>query len=298
VTELPEGTTPEDLQRDVDACLLDVNRKMSTYDPESELSRFNRHPHDDWFDVSAETATVVRRAQEIGEKTGGAFDVTVGPLVNLWSFGPDSTPGDVPSELELAAVRENVGWHLLEVRDSPPGLRKRSAGVYVDLSAIAKGFGVDRVAALLDRRGVKAYMIEIGGEVRTRGAKRGGSPWRIGIERPVSFARSLHKVVRLTDRALATSGDYRNFFEVDGVRYSHTIDPLTGRPVEHNLASVSVITTSCMEADAWATALGVLGPDAAYRYAEQNGLDVLLIVRQNGGFQEQVSPGFKAYVDD
>jgi len=284
------------LQTEVDRRLEQINDRMSTYLPDSELSRFNRHQDDSWFEVSDETALVVAAALEISRKTDGVFDITVGPLVNLWNFGPDPRPDEIPTEEQIAQARSQVGYQRVEVRTSPPALRKTHPDVYVDLSAIAKGYAVDAVAELLNRRGVKAFMVEIGGEVRTRGAKPDGQPWRIGIEKPVSLTRAVHQVVVLPDCALATSGDYRNYFERDGRRYSHEIDPRTGYPVQHQLTSVSVIADSCMQADGWATALIVAGPEAALRLARENQLDVLLIQRTEEGYEDRATDGFQRYL--
>jgi thiamine biosynthesis lipoprotein len=288
----PDGLTEDDLQRDADERLHEINRQMSTYLADSELSRFNRYAGEDWFEVSPELATVVTEAQRVAADSGGAFDVTVGPLVNLWNFGPDPQPERIPSDEEIAVARQRVDHRQVEARLDPPALRKFRPDIYVDLSAIAKGFAVDAIAELLDERGVGDYMVEIGGEVRTKGAKLDGQPWRIGIERPVSTGRLLQRVVELGDDALATSGDYRNFFDWQGQKFSHEIDPRTGRPVNHSLASVSVIAEDCMTADALATALIVLGPDQALQYAENHDVEVLLILRRGEEFEEIATPGF------
>jgi len=280
------------VKQQIDARLEAINRQMSTYLPNSEISRFNRYEGQDWFAVSAEVVRVVDSALDVSRSTQGAFDVTVGPLVNLWGFGPAGRPGVVPTEEAVAECRRRVGYRLLEVRPDPPALRKDRADVYVDLSAIAKGFAVDEVARLLERRGVRGYMVEIGGEVRTGGRKPDGGLWRIGIERPLAGEREIACVVELDGRSLATSGDYRNFFQQQGRRYSHAIDPRTGRPVEHGLVSVSVLADDCMTADAWATALMVLGPESARPMARQHGLDVLCMIRTPEGLFEQMTPGF------
>ena len=290
------GSNVAALQQQVDLRLAAINRQMSTYLPDSEISRFNCYAGDDWFAVSAETARVVAAGLEVSRDTQGAFDVTVGPLVNLWGFGPAGRAREPPTDEAIAECQARVGYTRLEVRQEPPALRKRQADVYVDLSAIAKGFAVDEVAKLLDRHAVRSYLVEIGGEVRTRGRKPDGGGWRIGIERPVAGVRQLDCVVELDDRALATSGDYRNFFERQGRRYSHEIDPRTGRPVDHGLISVSVLADDCLTADAWATALLVLGPDAALTTARQLGLEVLCMVRSGDGWTEQATPGFAARI--
>ena len=294
---LPQGTSRDELQDGIEQLLDRVNDLMSTYRPDSELSRFNRYEGPEWFEVSAETVKVAAAAQQISGATGGAFDVTVGPLVNLWDFGPDQRDRRVPGDDELAKARARVGYEMLEVRDDPPALRKSRPDLYVDLSAIAKGFGVDQVAEHLDRIGSNSYFVEIGGEIRTRGAKPGGDPWRIGIEAPTADrldAQSARRILELHNRAVATSGDYRNYWEKDGRRFSHTIDPRTGRPVEHQLASVTVVADDCMTADGWATALMVLGPDEAYNSAVQQGLAALFIIREEEGFVERSTPPFAA----
>ena len=282
------------LQQQIDRRLEAISRQMSTYLPDSEISRFNRYEGRDWFPASAEFVRVVAAGLEVSRSTQGAFDVTVGPLVNLWGFGPAGRPGDVPTDEAIAACRARVGYERLEVRAEPPALRKHRPDLDIDLSAIAKGFAVDEVAGLLDQHGSQSYMVEIGGEVRTRGRKPDGGSWRIGIEWPVATAREIQWVVELDDRSLATSGNYRTFFEQQGRRYSHEIDPRTGRPVEHGLVSVSVLASDCMTADAWATALIVLGPEAALSAARQHGLDVLCMIHTRDGWLEQTTPGFAA----
>jgi thiamine biosynthesis lipoprotein len=296
VVRLPTGTSAAGLGAEIDQRLDSINQEMSTYLDDSRLSRFNRSPTHQWCDVSPDTARVVAAAQDVSRRTEGAFDVTVGPLVNLWNFGPNRQPERLPAQEEIRRTLARVGYEQLDVRPSPPALRKSRPDVYVDLSAIAKGFAVDAIAELLDAHAIEAYMVEIGGEVRAKGRKADGTAWRIGIERPVSGERTIQHVVELDDASLATSGDYRNFFEWEGRRYSHTIDPRTGRPVEHALASVSVMAGDCMTADAWATALMVLGADQALQAAQIHGLDVLLISRQAEGFHEQMTPGFAARI--
>ncbi len=294
LTGLPEGVSADELKRDVDGALAEVNAKMSTYDPASELSRFDAADSTEWFPVSGETAKVVAEALRVSRESGGAFDATVMPLVNLWSFGPEARPDAVPSDAEIAVRRALVDAEKIAIRANPPALRKADPGMSVDLSAIAKGYGVDVVARLLDRRGVAGYMVEIGGEVRTKGTKADAGKWRLGIERPLSDVRSVGRVVELSGESLATSGDYRNYFESGGVRYSHTIDPRTGRPIGHALASVSVIADDCMTADAYATAVMVLGPEAGYDWLVERDVPALLIVRDGDGFIEKPTPAFVA----
>jgi thiamine biosynthesis lipoprotein len=279
---------PADLDRDalaeqVNERLADINRLMSTYQPSSELTRFNESSTTEWFIVSPELVDVVRAAQAVSEASAGAFDVTIGPLVNLWGFGPTPSADVLPSAGEIQAARTRVGWKQIDVQVEPPALRKSRPDLYVDLSAIAKGYAVDRVAALLEAAGVDHYLVEIGGELRGRGINGAGEPWQIAIERPEVSKRAMFRVVALRDVGMATSGDYRNFFEVDGERYSHTIDPATGRPVEHRLASVTVLADETMQADAWATALLVLGRERGFELAEQIGLAAFFIEHKQDG---------------
>ncbi len=283
-------------QERIQACLDQVDSRMSTYKSDSEVSRFNRTRSDEWFSVSRDTAFVVAAALDVSQATEGAFDITVGPLVDLWHFGPDQRPLDVPSDTEIASARSAVGYHHLEVRLEPAALRKKIPQVNIDLSAIAKGFAVDQVGELLEQGGVRAYMVEVGGEVRTRGTRPDGGAWRIGIERPVVGTRDLELVVNLKDISLATSGDYRNFFEANGRRYSHEIDPHTGRPVESDVAAVSVMDRSTMRADAFATGLMVMPPDKAWQLAGEMGLEIIMMMHRERGFQERTTPGFAAAV--
>jgi len=275
----PQRLDQADLYERISAELEAVNERMSTYQTDSELSRFNAAETTDWLPVSAELVRLVDTATAVSTLTDGAFDITVGPLVNLWGFGPEVKADQLPVQADIDAALARVGWDLLETRSDPPALRKAQPDLYVDLSAIAKGYGVDRMAAVLEGAGITDYLVEIGGELRGRGHNADGEPWRIAIERPDPERRAVLRVVALTDLGMATSGDYRNFFKLDGKRYSHTIDPATGRPVAHQLASVTVLAERCAEADAWATALLVLGPARGMTLANDRGLIALFVER-------------------
>jgi thiamine biosynthesis lipoprotein len=281
------------LQSGIDALLEEINDRMSTYREDSELSRFNRAQTTDWVAVSPGLAAVVAEALAVSELTAGAFDVTVGPLVNLWGFGPDTVDAG-PSPERLGSVRQRVGYTKLHVRASPPALRKERADMYVDLSALAKGYAVDRVAEYVAAAEVTDFLVEIGGEVRGQGRHPRGSPWRIGVERPAAGRGAVLAVLEADEVAIATSGDYRNYREVAGRRVSHIVDPGTGRPVDHALASVTVVHGSAMRADALATALMVLGPTAGYRLAEGQEIAALFIVRTDSGFREDATPALRA----
>jgi len=274
-----------ELEARVAAELAAVNASMSTYLPQSELSRFNDSRDTTWHIISPELMTVLAAAARVSRETDGAFDATVGPVVNLWGFGPEQRLPIPPAADALSAARQRIGYRLLELRDAPPRLRKSRDDVYVDLSAIAKGHAVDRVAAVLEATGHTAYMIEVGGELRVRGARADGQPWRVGVAWPESGRDDVERVLALRDTALATSGDYRRYFEFEGRRYAHEIDPATGEPVHHALASVTVLHASAMLADAYATGLLVLGPERGPALARALGLAALFLVRDGTGLR-------------
>ncbi|HDZ9831864.1 TPA: FAD:protein FMN transferase [Yersinia enterocolitica] len=288
--------SPKKLQQEIDRELEQVNDQMSTYRPNSELSRFNKSQKVDTpFPVSIATAKVVREAIRINRLTDGALDVTVGPLVNLWGFGPEGRPNVVPTDAEITKRREWVGIDKLAVENG--ALIKHIPELYVDLSAIAKGYGVDVVAEYLEAQNIDNYMVDIGGEVRTRGNNGENKPWRIAIEKPVAGSeQSAQEIIEPGRMAIATSGDYRNYFEQNGVRYSHTIDPETGRPIKHRLVSITVLDPSCMTADGLSTGLGVLGPERGMALANLLGIPVFMIVKTDDGFEERSSESFKPYL--
>jgi len=294
----PSGFGPQDeraIGEAVTDSLAGINQGMSTYLKDSELSRFNTHPDDTPFRVSEHTFRVFELALQISELTGGAFDITVGPIVNAYGFGPEPRRAQAPTDSELAGLRRRVGYRLIEIDPDTQTIRKSRPDVYCDLSAIAKGYAVDRVAEILEERNIQDYMVEIGGEVRARGKNAECKPWQIGLEEPITDGRGIYRVIGLVDQSLATSGDYRNYYVRDGVRISHTIDPRTARPVTHRLASVTVIHEECAQADALATALMVLGPEQGYNLAESEGIAALLLVRQeDGAITERATSAFIA----
>lgn len=282
------------LKARVDELLARINGQMSTYLPDSELSRLNAKPSGEWLTVSADLFTVLKAAQAVSVASDGAFDITVGPLVDLWGFGPPAQLAQPPSADALAAARARVGYRQLELADGPPRVRKARADLALDLSAIAKGYAVDEVAALLEDTGVHDYLIDIGGEVRVAGQRRPGQVWQVGVAMPSAEHEGLARIVPLTDHALATSGDYRNYFDYDGRRYSHEIDPASGQPVRHALASVSVLHRSCMWADAYATALMVMGTQRGLALANREHLAAFFLERERDRFVAHSSPGFPA----
>ncbi|MCV6590048.1 MAG: FAD:protein FMN transferase [Marinobacterium sp.] len=284
------------LQAAVNAELQAINRSMSTYIDDSELSLLNRHPVNQWYPVSGRLLDVLQQAATISEQSEGLFDSTVGPLVNLWGFGPDGRIETAPSAAEIQQLRPRIGYQLLEIDPAEKRVR-RLANIYVDLSAIAKGYGVDIIAGLLEQQGIHNYLVEIGGEMRLSGSKPEQQPWRVAIERPDVAGRSVQEVVKPGTHAVATSGDYRNYFEQDGIRFSHTINPHTGKPITHKLASVTVISDSCAQADAYATALTVMGEEKGYAFATAQGIEAYFIVKTADGFRVRMTPGFNQFID-
>lgn len=289
---LPRSADLDAMKLGVHGVLETVNRQMSTYRPESELSRLNAADAGVWVPTSDDTRLVIDEALRISHLTQGAFDPTIGPVVDLWGFGSGREEPQLPSQVELAAVRETVGFSKVETRSGEPAVTKQASGVHLDLSGIAKGFGVDRVAEYLERQGIENFLVEVGGELRSKGKAPGGQPWRVGIERPSGVPGDLQQVVDLNGEALATSGNYRIFFEQDGQRYSHIINPRSGRPVEHNLASATVVAPTTMEADALSTSLLVLGPDAGMEFAVEQDIAAFFVTGNGESFSEASSPAF------
>lgn len=289
--DVPE---PDALQQRIDELLEQVNDQMSTYRPNSELSRFNQHKSSEPFPVAKETELVIREAMRLNELTLGALDVTVGPLVNLWGFGPEARPDVVPSDEELQVRREQIGIEHLKLE--PGFVSKSLPELYVDLSTIAKGYGVDVIADYIESQGIQDYMVEIGGELRLKGHNLEGQGWRIAIEKPSVDERAIQLIVQPGDMAIATSGDYRNYFERDGIRYSHIINPKTGKPIAHKVVSVTALHPSSMTADGLATGLMVLGHEQGIEVANQYDLAVYMVVKTDDGFAEVYSDAFATYM--
>ena len=277
--------------------LIRVERSMSTYMDSSDLNGFNGALVNTWYPVPLEMATLVSKAIALGEKTKGAFDITVGPIVDLWGFGPDPVPEYIPTNAQLELLRPLIGFQNLTVRQEPPALRK-SAQSHIDLSAIAKGYGVDAVSNWLDAKGIDNYLVEVGGELRAKGFKPDGTPWRIAIETPTIDAGQIYQIVNVSNMAVATSGNYRNYYELEGVRYSHTLDPKTLMPVTHNLASVTVLDESAADADAMATALMVMGHEEGVKWASMHQVPAYFIIKESTGFVAQDTANFMDYLEN
>lgn len=283
------------IQHEVQKNLLKINSLMSTYDNISEISRFNRVSVNQPFPISLETLEVVQFSLYLAEATGGAFDPTVGPLVDLWGFGPPGSRRVVPNDRDVKEALALVGYQSLVLDSENPALTTREARS-LDLSSVAKGYAVDQITLMLDQMGYEAYLVEIGGELRSKGSKPGLKPWRVAIEAPEAHRQGVFRTLPLMDRAIATSGDYRNYFEHEGQRFSHTIDPRTGAPINHKLASVTVLAGSALVADGWATALMVLGPEHGLALADEYQIAALMLIRVEGSFELIESKAFKDYV--
>ncbi len=293
ITGLPDTQTVSQLKIDIEQQLTNLNKTFSTYDNGSELSAVNRIPVGEWIVVSDQMFNVLEAASFIADKTDGAFDITVGPLVNLWGFGPEFRVDQLPADTDIQSKLTMVGYDNLQLKD---GLLRKNKSVSIDLSAIAKGYAVDQLVEYLKRLGVKSCLVEIGGEIRAFGKKSVNMDWRIAVESPFFDRREQEMTLSLRDYAVATSGDYRNFFSKNGKQYSHTIDPKTGYPVDHQLASVTVLHESAMFADAWATAMMVLGVEKGFSLAESQQLAILFIERSGDQFVRHETKFFQDYL--
>jgi thiamine biosynthesis lipoprotein len=296
VTIVADQPAPADLAEQIDRALSAVDQSMSTYKSQSELSQFNRLPLSEQVKASDQFWAVLQTSEKIWRQSAGAFDPSVGPVVDLWGFGPQASQDRIPEDSEIAAALENAGFEHLLFNRSEQAISKQKA-IALDLSAVAKGYAVDQVAELLEMLALPDYLVEVGGEMRLSGSNPEGNPWRVAIELP-SLMPQVQQVIEIQNGAVATSGDYRNYFEKEGVRYSHTIDPRSGKPITHNLASVTVIEDHCADADAWATALMVLGEEEGIRIANQYAIPAYMLVREGDGFRVISSTAFEPYLQD
>ncbi len=280
------------LHNNIDQLLVDLNKQVSTYIPSSQISLFNQTKNTNWIAVNKDFFEIVKASQNVSEISAGNFDISISPLVNLWGFGV-KTHDKSPSEKQIQQAIAKIGYKQLELNSEQSSLRKLNAELHIDLSAIAKGFAVDKVSQLLSNRGLSNHLIEIGGELRVSGTNQSDKKWRIAVEQPDLTTTIAKHGLEITNRAVATSGDYRNYFVEKGIRRSHIIDPKTGYPIKHNLASVTVIHDSTMLADAYATALLVMGEKKGKLFAEENSLDVLMIIRSPNIESENGSEKFE-----
>lgn len=299
---VPEATDITALPALIQSQLDRVVSQMSTWEADSDLSRYNSAAAGTWHTLPAECFDVLRHALAVAEASNGAYDPTAGPLVNVWGFGPDRVPGERPDDATLTAARSRVGWQRVEVAAATRRVYQ-PGGIYLDFSAIAKGYGVDAVMQALNANGIAHALVEVGGELRGQGMKPDGQPWWVGLENPPTSSNDATQlsatVVALHGLSVATSGDYRRFFltvDKNGapVRHSHTIDPRSGEPIDHGLAGVTVVHPDCMAADAISTALNVLGVEAGQRFAAEHGIAARFVQRNGTDLQEMLSPAFEA----
>ena len=283
---------------DIDEILSEINQSMSTYIKESELSNINFSTISDWQSISDDLFEVIDHAINVSLKTNGAFDITIAPLVNLWGFGPDELQNKIPTDEIIELTKQNTGYKKISIDKSLKKISKLDPNLHIDLSGIAKGFAVDKIARYLDKRGFKNYLVEIGGELIGKGLNKDNEIWQIGIENPNNNSDTIKRIIRLKDMAMATSGNYMNYFEKDGVRYSHTINPVTGKPIKHKLASVTVLDNSAMNADALATAFMVLGSEKALSLADNLEIAIYLIIKDGKRFEEKYNDYFIPYLSD
>ncbi|MEO4046396.1 FAD:protein FMN transferase [Pseudomonas sp. CAU 1711] len=285
-----EGTPePAALQAEVEGLLAEVDKQMSTWRSDSDLSEFNRMPAHSCRAMPAAVLELVRAGDALSVESAGAFDLTLQPLLDLWGFGPQSRGEKVPSAEQIAEARARVGHRHLQIGEKR---LCKDAAVQLDLNSIAAGYTVDRIARRLDELGVRSYLLDVTGELRAAGRKPDGSPWRIAIEAPRDDRQVAQKVLALDGLGVSTSGDYRNYFEKDGRRYSHTLDPQTGAPITHRLAAVTVVDPSTLRADGLSTLLMVLGPERGYAFAEQADVAAFFVTRTDQGFATRATPAF------
>jgi len=295
VTRLPDGVTRQAVQAAIDGVLDEVNRHLSTYDPTSEISAFNALRSTDAVPVSPQLHAVVALAEAVSAESGGAFDITVGPLVRAWGFGGGQGASSPAPVTPSPGPGPGDGRHRLELASDGHSLRKTAADIELDVNGIAPGYAVDLIAERFDALALRDYLIELGGEVRARGRSPAGRAWLVAVEMPLRGERKPYTLVELNGMSASTSGDYRDFRIVDGRRVSHTMDPRTGGPVSNDLASVCVLDPSAARADAYATALMVLGPVDGLALAGRRGIAALFIEREASGgeFRESSTPEFE-----
>lgn len=292
VTIVADQPAPVDLAKQIEQTLDRVDQSMSTYKVDSEISQFNQLDVGQRLVISDDFDQVLRITRKVWQKSGGTLDPTVGPLVDIWGFGPTFTGDVVPSDSAIQRSLASIGFDAVNrTVNNQQILLSKSRPLRLDLSAVAKGYAVDLVADLLEMNAHPDYLVEVGGETRVSGLNPEGDPWRLAIESP-SLTEAVAQVLNLEAGAVATSGDYRNYFERDGVRYSHTIDPRSGRPTTHSVASVTVVADTCAEADAWATALMVMNSDQAVDLANELKIPVYIVARQDEGYTVSYSETF------
>lgn len=301
--KIPAGSHREALRAGIQARFDAIDQQMSTWKSDSDVSRFNNAPANSWQSFPDKLFLVLQQALALAGATQGAFDPTVGSLVDLWGFGPAKRERQAPDEAAIQQALTTVGWQRIRL-DAAQKRAFQPGGVRLDLSAIAKGFAVDDVSEWLLSQGVENFLVDLSGELRAHGSNAQGMAWRVAVERPGAAVASAKAsdltpyVIELRNRAVATSGDYRHSFSDQGRHYSHHIDPRSGRPVPYEVASVTVIAERCVEADPLGTTLTVMGADAGMAWAQQRGLAVLMLVHTEGDKLEQrMTPAFRQLLD-
>ncbi|WOZ78853.1 FAD:protein FMN transferase ApbE [Kosakonia sacchari] len=286
------------LQQKIQTQLDADDHLMSTWKDDSALMRFNHSTSTAPWPVSAAMADIVTTSLRVGEKTEGAMDITVGPLVNLWGFGPDKQPIKTPSQAQIDAAKARTGLAHLTVinRAGEQFLQKDLPELFVDLSTVGEGYAADHLAKLMEQEGIARYLVSVGGALASRGMNAQGQPWRVAIQKPTDRENVAQAVVDINGHGISTSGSYRNYYELDGKRISHIIDPRSGRPIQHALVSVTVIAPTALEADAWDTGLMVLGTEQAKEVVKREGLAVFMIIKDGDGFRTWMSPQFSAFL--
>ena len=286
------------LRAKVQAQLDADDRLLSTWKNDSALMRFNHATDTRPWPVSEAMADIVTLSLRIGAKTDGAMDITVGPLVNLWGFGPDKQPVATPDAQAIAAAKARTGLQHLQVinQSGRQFLQKDIPDLFVDLSTVGEGYAADHLARLMEQEGISRYLVSVGGALVSRGMNGEGKPWRVAIQKPTDRENAVQAIVDINGHGISTSGSYRNYYELDGKRISHVIDPQTGQPITHKLVSVTVIAPTALEADGWDTGLMVLGPEKAQQVVREEGLAVYMIVKEGEGFKTWMSPQFRTFL--
>ncbi|EIY5123759.1 TPA: FAD:protein FMN transferase ApbE [Klebsiella quasipneumoniae subsp. similipneumoniae] len=286
------------LRAKVQAQLDADDRLLSTWKNDSALMRFNHAADTRPWPVSEAMADIVTLSLRIGAKTHGAMDITVGPLVNLWGFGPDKQPVATPDAQAIAAAKARTGLQHLQVinQSGRQFLQKDIPDLFVDLSTVGEGYAADHLARLMEQEGISRYLVSVGGALVSRGMNGEGKPWRVAIQKPTDQENAVQAIVDINGHGISTSGSYRNYYELDGKRISHVIDPQTGQPITHKLVSVTVIAQTALEADGWDTGLMVLGPEKAQQVVREQGLAVYMIVKEGEGFKTWMSPQFRTFL--
>ena len=286
------------IQKKINEVLKDINRSMSVFDKTSEISLFNKALNSQAVKISNDFFEVLLKGEKIYSLTKGGWDATAGPLVKIWGFGTRSDIVEPPAENEILKKLGSTGYDNIVLDNEKKTVTKKKAGVYLDLGSIAKGYGVDKVSGLLESLGYKNFMVEIGGEIYVSGRNIKNEAWKLGINKPVknSGRAEIITIVSLSDMAVATSGTYRNYRDMEGNEFSHIINPATGKPVKTNIVSITIISKDCTFADGLATGMFVMGKKEALKLCEELDNTECMIIEKDDEFTITYSKGFKTYI--